>query len=79
MDPITEYDFMRGLEYLGRMLAAFVIALPIGFDQEKNKPRAGLRTFPLVAVASTAIMMIGKLIADDSSDAEARVLQGLDE
>ncbi len=77
MDFISNYDFQQGLEFLGRMLAAFLIALPVGFDREKTHPRAGLRTFPLVAVASTSIMMLGKLLADGNADAEARVLQGL--
>ncbi|WP_422646741.1 MgtC/SapB family protein, partial [Agrobacterium tumefaciens] len=34
------------------LLIAYVLALPIGWDREKHERSAGLRTFPLVAIAS---------------------------
>src|SRR5687767_13488481 len=34
------------------LIAAYLLALPIGWNREKEERSAGLRTFPLVAVAS---------------------------
>ncbi len=34
------------------LLFAFIIALPIGWNSEKESRSMGLRTFPLVSIAS---------------------------
>jgi putative Mg2+ transporter-C (MgtC) family protein len=52
------------------------LALPIGWDREKSRRSFGLRTFPLVAMASCGFMLVGALVID-STDGEARVLQGI--
>lgn len=55
---------------------AYVLALPVAWDRETAGPSIGLRTFPLVAVAACGYMLVGVSVLD-STDAEARVLQGL--
>ena len=55
---------------------AYVVALPVAFDREASSRSAGIRTFPLVAVAACGYMLVGYGVLD-STDAEARVLQGL--
>lgn len=55
---------------------AYLLALPIAMDREKSGQSAGLRTFPLVAVSACGYMLVGISVLD-STDAEARVLQGL--
>ena len=42
----------RVLPHVAALAFAYVLALPIGWDRERNERSAGLRTFPLVAVAS---------------------------
>ena len=56
--------------------AAYLLALPVALDRESASRSAGLRTFPLVAIASCGYTLVGFAILD-SSDAEARVLQGV--
>ncbi len=58
------------------LVAAYVLALPVALEREAHSRSAGLRTFPLVAVASCAYMLLGINVLD-SSDAEARVFQGI--
>ncbi|MFO7581075.1 MgtC/SapB family protein [Guyparkeria sp.] len=58
------------------LAAAYVLALPVALEREAHSRSAGLRTFPLVAVASCAYMLVGINVLD-SSDAEARVFQGI--
>jgi len=60
------------------LLIAFIIALPIGWNRELESRSMGLRTFPLVALASCGYMLLGSsFIGDDSPDAIARLLTGL--
>ena len=63
----------RNLIQLG---IAYLLALPIAVDREKASRSAGLRTFPLVAVSACGYMLVGISVLD-TTDAEARVLQGL--
>jgi putative Mg2+ transporter-C (MgtC) family protein len=55
---------------------AYILALPIAWDQEAQEKSAGLRTFPIVAMASCGFMLTGIDVLE-STDAEARVMYGL--
>ena len=66
-------DIWFNLIHLG---IAYVLALPVALDRERATRGAGLRTFPLVAVAACGYTLIGSSVLD-ATDAEARVLQGL--
>ncbi len=55
---------------------AYVLALPVAFDRDKASRGAGLRTFPLVAVASCGYSLVGISVLS-STGAEARVLQAI--
>jgi putative Mg2+ transporter-C (MgtC) family protein len=61
---------------LAHLLTAWVLALPVAWDRERASRGAGLRTFPLVAVATCGYMLVGISVLD-STDAEARVVGGL--
>ena len=52
---------------------AFVLALPVAWNRERESRTAGLRTFPLVAVASCGYMLVGMHVLA-STDAESRVM-----
>ena len=69
-------DWSVVLRHLMELTLAYIFAIPIAWDRETHARTAGLRTFPLVAVASCAYMLIGYQVLD-STDAEARVIQGL--
>jgi putative Mg2+ transporter-C (MgtC) family protein len=56
---------------------AFVLALPVGWDREQQERSAGLRTFPLVAVASCGYVLLAERVLAGSADAQARVIEGL--
>jgi putative Mg2+ transporter-C (MgtC) family protein len=62
---------------MARMAAAFILALPIAWNRERAEHSAGLRTFPLVAVAATAYTLLATEIFAGSPDAQARIVQGL--
>lgn len=58
------------------LVIAYALALPIGWERERDERSAGLRTYPLVSIASCAYALIGILFLK-SADAESRVIQGL--
>jgi putative Mg2+ transporter-C (MgtC) family protein len=61
---------------LSHLCIAYVLALPVAFNREADSRSAGLRTFPLVAMAACGYTLVGFSILG-STDAEARVLQGI--
>ncbi len=61
---------------LVQLLIAWVLTLPVAWDRELESRSAGLRTFPLVAVAACGYTLVGISVLH-TTDAEARVLQGL--
>lgn len=76
MDLIPDIDWNIVLLHIRDLLFAFILALPIGWDREKSERTAGLRTFPLVAVAACGYMLVGLQVLS-STDAEARVMEGI--
>lgn len=59
------------------LLIAFALAFPIAWNRERGRRRMGLRTFPLVAMASCAYVLIGVRIAGGSPESLSRIVQGL--
>jgi putative Mg2+ transporter-C (MgtC) family protein len=55
---------------------AYLLALPIAWNRERFSRSAGLRTYPLVAVATCGFMLVGIEVLG-STDAEGRVMQGI--
>jgi len=60
---------------IGRIMIAYLLTLPLGWLREKEAHSVGVRTFPIVAMASCGYLLISR--SGPSSDAFTRVLQGL--
>ncbi len=71
-----DIDWQQISFILLRMLAAYVLAFPIAWDREKSARSAGLRTFPLVAMAACSYMLIGITVFSEG-DPQSRVIYGL--
>jgi putative Mg2+ transporter-C (MgtC) family protein len=63
--------------HLIKLVAAFVLALPIAWDREQRERSAGLRTFTLVAISTCGFLIAARNSIGPSADAESRVWQGL--
>jgi putative Mg2+ transporter-C (MgtC) family protein len=59
------------------MLVAYLPALPIGWDREREERSTGLRTFPLVADASCGYILLAKSVHGGGADSQAHIIQGL--
>ena len=65
-------------ESLLKILIAYALALPVGWERERDERSAGLRTFPLVAVACCGYILVGfQYFGAAHPDAVSRVIQGL--
>ena len=60
---------------LGRLAITYVLTVLIGWDREKETHSAGVRTFPIVGMASCGYLMI--LGPHPDSGDQSRLLQGL--
>ncbi len=60
-----------------RLLIAYVLALPVGWYREKEAHSIGVRTFPLVAMASCGYVLLSQPGYQSNVDAQSRVIQGL--
>ena len=58
------------------LAVAYALAFPVGWDREKDARSAGIRTFPLVAIASCGFVLVGIAILGRTSPAQARLQIG---
>ncbi len=65
------------IPHLAALGAAYVLALPIGWDREKRDRSAGLRTFPLVAIAACGFIQAAEPLLVNSPEGVARILEGV--
>jgi len=70
-------DLENIIPHLIALGAAYLLALPIGWDREKATRSAGLRTFPLVALASCGFIQAAENLLKGEPEATARIIEGL--
>jgi putative Mg2+ transporter-C (MgtC) family protein len=75
-----EFPALNGFQIIPHLTAlaiAYALAFPIGWDREKAARSAGLRTFPLVALASCGFVQATESLLTGSPEAVARIVEGL--
>ncbi|MDX1644286.1 MAG: MgtC/SapB family protein [Thermoanaerobaculia bacterium] len=72
-----DIDLKTMLSYLFRMGLAFGLALPVAWDREQEGRTLGLRTFPLVAMASAGYILVAQSVLGFGSEGQSRIIQGL--
>jgi len=70
-------DKFQIIPHLAALAGAYALALPIGWDRERQERSAGLRTFPLVALASCGFVQAAEQYMSNSPDGMARIIQGV--
>lgn len=65
------------LPHLLALAAAYALAFPIGWDREQEERSAGLRTFPLVALAACGFVQTTEQMLAQSPEGMARIFEGL--
>lgn len=70
-------DSFRILPHLLPLAAAYALAVPIGWDRERAERSAGLRTFPLVAIAACGFIQATEGLLAGEPEGQARVVEGV--
>lgn len=71
LENLLQNDFVK-------LTIALLLTFPVAYDREKATQIMGLRTFPLVAIATCSYVLISQTFIDSSSSgAQARIVQGL--
>lgn len=77
MELFENWNQDEALSHLVALLVAYVLALPIGWNREREERSAGLRTFPLVAMAACGFVMVAISVIGAESEQQSRILEGL--
>ena len=73
LDPLSRWpEVWNDLQHVG---LAYLLTAVIGWDREQEAHSTGLRTFPIVGMASCGYLMV--LGPQPDAAAQSRVLQGL--
>jgi len=72
-----EGDHFNIIPHIIALAIAYILALPIGWNREAEERSAGLRTFPLVAIASCGLVQAAETLTADNPEAMARIIEGL--
>ena len=59
---------------LGKIVLSYLLTLPVGWQREREAHTVGVRTFPLVAIASCGYLLVA---FPGDREAQSRVLAGL--
>lgn len=77
MHDVFSLSTLNFLPHFAALVFAYVLALPIGWNREKEERSAGLRTFPLVAVASCGFIQAAETMVSGEPEAMARIVEGI--
>jgi putative Mg2+ transporter-C (MgtC) family protein len=76
MQPIPS-DWATAWHDISRLLIAYLLALPVGWYRETEAHSVGVRTFPLVAMASCGYVLLSATLYHNTVEAQSRVIQGM--
>lgn len=74
---MPEISWTNLVPELLKLVTAFVLTLPVAWEREHSTRLIGLRTFPIVALASCGYVLLAEHIVAGDAAALARVIQGL--
>jgi putative Mg2+ transporter-C (MgtC) family protein len=77
LDFIETFDWRVTLSHMVALGIAYLLALPIGWNREKEERSAGLRTFPLVATAACGFVIIAVAVLGPDAPEQSKVMEGL--
>src|SRR3546814_11182897 len=74
---MTISSWEESFSHIVSLALAYALALPVGWNREKDERSAGILTFPLVAIAGCGFVLVGIALLGRRSPAQARLLEGL--
>lgn len=71
------FDAKETASHLIKLVLAYLLALPIGWNREQEERSAGIRTFPLVAMAACGFVIIAIGVLGPDAPEHSKVMEGL--
>ena len=71
---LLDIDISQAWISFVKIVAAYLLTLPVGWEREREAHSVGVRTFPIVAMASCGYLL---LVAGGDAASQSRVLQGM--
>jgi putative Mg2+ transporter-C (MgtC) family protein len=71
---LIAFDFSQAWMSLVKIVLTYLLTFPVGWEREREAHSVGVRTFPIVAIASCGYVL---LVSSADLDYQTRVLQGL--
>jgi putative Mg2+ transporter-C (MgtC) family protein len=72
-----DFDLDLAADHLLRLLIAFGLALPLGWERGSGRSSVGFRTLPVVAMASCGFALLARGLPEADAESMTRLLQGL--
>jgi putative Mg2+ transporter-C (MgtC) family protein len=77
VEHVLTWNSEQAVAHLIALAVAYALALPIGWNRETAERSAGLRTFPLVAMAACGFVLIAVGVLGAASEQHSRIMEGL--
>lgn len=74
---LLEFNWSLVADHCIRIAAAFVLALPLGWERGSGRSSVGFRTLPVVAMASCGFALLARSLPGADAESLTRLLQGL--
>jgi putative Mg2+ transporter-C (MgtC) family protein len=75
--PTFDIDLPLILDHLGRILLAFALAFPLGWERGMGRSSVGFRTLPVVSMASCGYALLATSLQGADAESLTRLIQGL--
>ena len=72
-----DFELELVTDHLVRLLIAFALALPVGWERGSGRSSLGFRTLPVVAMASCGFALLARGLPGADAESMTRLLQGL--
>jgi len=74
---LDDMEWTQDLINVAKIIGAYLLALPVGYHREQEAHSVGVRTFPVVAMASCGYVLLGTSFGTHSPDTTSRIIQGV--
>src|SRR5215831_20069493 len=74
---LDDMEWTQDLINVAKIIGAYLLALPVGYHREQEAHSVGVRTFPVVAMASCGYVLLASTTFHNGIEGQSRVIQGL--